>query len=190
MRNPTNQETTGLPRLSVAGFAMLVLVAILNGAQTSVSQWEARPSIDCDNGQTVHRHAEVNADRVNIRDLPTVFSNVLTQKNRPDPVTVVCEFGVWSRIALLDVGEETWVSTGLITLNQDQPLTTRERGVLFALFTIGLLGLLVSLYKPHWITKTSDLLMQTQNLPAHARPLISVTPTEHPARETHVHSSQ
>lgn len=183
MHNKTPELQTGLPRLSVAGFAVLLTVGVLNLAQTSPSQWNARPDVLCDNGQTVHRHAEVNADRVNIRDLPTVFSNVLTQKNRPDAVTVVCEFGVWSRIALIDVAPETWISTGLITLNPNQPLTVRERSVLIGLFSIGILGLLISLYRPHWIHKTSDVLMQTQNLPPHARPLISVTLEYHPARD-------
>ena len=79
--------------------------------------------VECDHGEAVHRYAEVNATRVNIRDLPTVFSKVLTQKSSPEEVTVVCEFGVWSRINLLEVGPETWISTGLITLVPDQPLT-------------------------------------------------------------------
>lgn len=183
MHNQTTDSKTGLPRLSVAGFAMIFLIAALNLSQTTVSQWNARPEIVCDNGQTVHRHAEVNADRVNVRDLPTVFSNVLTQKNRPDPVTVVCEFGVWSRVALLDIGTETWISTGLITLDQDQPLTDRERSVLITLFGIGVFGVLISLYRPQWIHKTVNALMQTQNLPPHARPLISAEPAYHPARD-------
>ena len=183
MRNQTTDSNTGLPRLSVAGFFMVLLIALLNLTQTSPSQWTARPDIACDNGQTVHRHAGVNADRVNIRDLPTVFSNVLTQKNRPDTVTVVCEFGVWSRIALTDVAPETWISTGLITLEPAQPLTPRERSVLIGLFSIGIFGLLISLYRPEWIHKTSDVFMQTQNLPPHARPLISVTSEYHPARD-------
>lgn len=183
MHNQPLDSPTGLPRLSVAGFAMLLVIGILNLAQTTPGQWTARPDIVCDNGQTVHRHAEVNADRVNIRDLPTVFSNILTQKNRPDPVTVVCEFGVWSRVALNEIGPETWISTGLITLNDNQPLTDRERGVLITLLGVGIFGLLISLYRPQWIHKTSDALMQTQNLPPHARPLISITSDYHPARD-------
>ena len=163
---------------------MLLGIALLNLLQTVPSQWSARPEITCDNGQTVHRHAEVNADRVNIRDLPTVFSNVLTQKNRPDALTVVCEFGVWSRVELLEIAPETWISTGLITLKPDQPLSLRERGVLVGLFAFGMLGLLISLYRPQWITKSSDLVLQTQNLPPHARPLISTTPQYHPARDS------
>lgn len=183
MHNQGLDSSTGLPRLSVAGFAIILLIGVLNLAQTSPNQWTARPEINCDNGQTVHRQATVNADRVNIRDLPTVFSNVLTQRNREDGVTVVCEFGVWSRIALTEVGSETWISSGLITLKPNQPLTARERGVLMTLFGVGILGLLISLYRPHWISKTSNALMQTQNLPAHACPLISVNPQYHPARD-------
>jgi hypothetical protein len=187
MRNQQHEAQTGLPRLSVAGFAMLLVIGVLNLAQTSPNQWNARPEVICENGQTVHRYAEVNATRVNIRDLPTVFSNVLTQKNQPDAVTVVCEFGVWSRIALLDVAPETWISTGLITLTPTQPLTAENRAMLIGLFTLGMVGLLISLYRPHWLHKTSDALMQTQYLPPHARPLISVTPEYHPARDAPSH---
>lgn len=178
MHNRQSENLTVLPRFSVAGFSVVLLIAVINLVQTSPSQWSARPAITCENGQTVHYYAQVNADRVNVRDLPTVFSNVLDQMNRPDPVTVVCEFGVWSRLALLDVESETWMSTGLITLNEDQPLSERERGVLISLFTIGIVGLLISLYRPEWISKASDLAMQTQHLPAHARPLISVDSNE------------
>jgi hypothetical protein len=41
----------------------------------------------------------------------------------------------------------------------------------------------MALYRPHWIAKTIDLLLQTQELPAHAKPLISVTPQHHPVRD-------
>ena len=178
-----NNPAVKRPRLSLAISGMLLLVALLNLGQTSFDQWDPRPGITCDNGEVVHRTAEVNADRVNIRDLPTVFSNVLGQKNRPDPVTVVCEFGVWSRAHLPELGPETWVSSGLITLTPDQPLAIRMKTVYLMLLFAGLGGLLVSLYRPHWITNISDLLMQTQNLPPHARPLISVKPQYHPARD-------
>ena len=183
MRNDISHNSTGLPRLSTAGCALILAIALINLTQTTQSQWSARPDITCDNGQQVHRHAEVNADRVNIRDLPTVFSNVLTQKNRPDAVTVVCEFGVWSQIDLKEVAPETWISTGLITLKPNQPLNPRQRGMLIGLFSFGILGLLISLYRPRWINHSADLLMQTQHLPPHARPLISITPQYHPARD-------
>ena len=125
MRNFKNTSPSGLPRVSIAVFGMFLAIALLNLGQTSVTQWAPRPDIECDNGEPVHRYAEVNATRVNIRDLPTVFSNVLTQKSAPDRITVVCEFGVWSRIDLLDVGNETWISMGLITLVAEQPLAPR-----------------------------------------------------------------
>ena len=180
----TSTSSIQKPYLPIAVSLVIWSVSILNLAQTSASQWSTRPDIICDNGQAVHRHAEVNADRVNIRDLPTVFSNVLTQKNRPDAVTVVCEFGVWSRVELLEIAPETWISTGLITLKPDQPLLHRERSVLVGLFIVGMLGSLIGLYRPQWITKSSDLLLQTQHLPPHARPLISTTPQYHPARDS------
>ena len=172
-----------MPRLSVGLFAVLAFVAVVNIFQTSPSQWRLRPSVACDNGDAVHRYAEVNATRVNIRDLPTVFSNVLTQKSMPEQVTVVCEFGVWSRIDLLDVGSETWISTGLITLLPEQPISGRMKAMYLGLLITGTFGLLVALYRPRWITKTVDLLIQTQDLPPHARPLISETPQYHPVRD-------
>lgn len=180
---PSHHTDLKRPRLALAISGMLLLVALLNLFQTSLEQWDPRPEVTCDNGEVVHRTAEVNANRVNIRDLPTVFSNVLGQKNRPDLITVVCEFGVWSRAHLPELGAETWISSGLITLTPDQPLAIRMKLVYLMLLFMGLSGLLISLYRPHWIANTSDLLMQTQNLPPHARPLISVTPQYHPARD-------
>ena len=163
---------------------MFFAIAILNLIQMSISQWAPRPGIECDHGKTVHRYAEVNAVRVNIRDLPTVFSNVLTQKTAPDQVAVVCEFGVWSRIDLLDIAPETWISSGLITLLPEQPLTVREKFVYLSLLICGLLGLLMALYRPHWISTAVDLLLQTQELPEHAKPLISTTRQYHPVRDS------
>ena len=183
MRNLENTKANKLPRVSIAVFGMFLAIALLNLSQTSFTQWAPRPDIECDNGEAVHRFAEVNATRVNIRDLPTVFSNVLTQKSAPDRITVVCEFGVWSRINLIDVGTETWISMGLITLVAKQPLTPRMKLVHLGLLVTGALGLLVALYRPRWITKAIDLLLQTQDLPAHAKPLISVVPQYHPVRD-------
>ncbi len=183
MHKPQLTQSSGLPRVSIAVFGMFLAIALLNLIQTSMSQWSPRPGIECDNGETVHRYAEVNATRVNIRDLPTVFSNVLTQKTAPDQVTVVCEFGVWSRVDLLEIGPETWISTGLITLLPEQPLTGRMKLVYLGLLVVGGLGLLMALYRPHWISKAVDLLLQTQELPAHAKPLISTTPQYHPVRD-------
>jgi hypothetical protein len=184
MHNPNLTQSNGLPRVSIAVFGMFLAIAVLNLIQTDLLQWAPRPGIECDNGEAVHRYAEVNATRVNIRDLPTVFSNVLTQKSIPDQVTVVCEFGVWSRIDLLEIGPETWISTGLITLLPDQPLTGRMKLVYLGLLVIGGCGLLMALYRPHWIAKAMDLLLQTQELPAHAKPLISVTAQYHPVRDS------
>lgn len=169
--------------IQLSVFGILILVGLLNISRTQWQQWTLRPNIQCDNGEAVHRYAEVNATRVNIRDLPTVFSNVLTQKNAPDRVTVVCEFGVWARIDLLEIESETWISQGLITLVPKQPLSERMILVYLGLLVVGALGLLVALYRPHWITKAIDLLLQTQELPAHAKPLISVTPQYHPVRD-------
>ena len=183
MRKTRPTQPGGLPRVSIAIFAMFLAIALLNLVQTDLSQWEPRPGIECDNGDVVHRYAAVNATRVNIRDLPTVFSNVLTQKNAPDHVTVVCEFGVWSRIDLLEIGSETWISQGLITLLPKQPLSGRMKLVYLGLLVVGALGLLVALYRPRWISKAIDLLLQTQELPAHAKPLISVSPQYHPVRD-------
>ena len=167
------KSQTTKPWITLSASCLLVLVALLNLVQTEAAQWQARPNIECDNGQSTHRFAEVNADRVNIRDLPTVFSTVLAQTNRPDPVIVVCEFGVWSRTAQLELAEETWISTGLITLTDAQPLPKETRVAIFSMFLIGLAGLVIGLYRPSWINRAQDLVMQTQDLPPHARPLIS-----------------
>ena len=183
MRNFKNTQASGLPRVPIAVFGMFLVIALLNLSQTNFKQWAPRPNIECDNGEPVHRYTEVNATRVNIRDLPTVFSNVLMQKSAPDRITVVCEFGVWSQIDLLDVGTETWISMGLITLVAKQPLTSRIKLVYLGLLIIGALGLLIALYRPNWITRAIDLLLQTQDLPEHAKPLISVVPQYHPVRD-------
>ena len=143
-KESTSKFIAPLPKISAAGFSMLLVVAIANLTQTSLSQWNTRPGITCDHGNSVHRYAEVNADRVNIRDLPTVFSNVLTQKNRPDKVVIVCEFGVWSRIDLSEISSETWISRGLISLASDQPITIRMKGVFLGLFLFGAAGLMLS----------------------------------------------
>lgn len=166
-----------------ATFGVCLMVGLLNIAQTTSAQWSMRPGIACDNGNTVHRFAEVNATRVNIRDLPTVFSNVLTQKSTPDKVTIVCEFGVWSRIDLTQVAAETWISSGLISLSDKQPVPPRMKVVYLGLITVGLLGIIISLYRPTWIRASIDIILQTQELPPHAKPLISVTPQYHPARD-------
>lgn len=175
--------TTKFPVIQLSTFGILIIVATLNVSMTQWDQWAPRPGVECDHGEVVHRYAEVNATRVNIRDLPTVFSKVLTQKSSPERVTVVCEFGVWSRINLLEIGPETWISTGLITLVPYQPLTGRMKLIYLGLLVVGIVGLLVVLYRPHWVAKVLDLLLQTEELPAHAKPLISVTPQYHPVRD-------
>ena len=94
---PSQRSDPGILRGTVIIACLLLLIAVVNISQTSTTQWQPRPNINCDNGEAVHRFAFVNANRVNVRDLPTVFSNVLSQKNKNDPITVVCEFGVWSQ---------------------------------------------------------------------------------------------
>ena len=178
-----NRPDPGLIRLSIAISCVFLSVAILNLGKTSLSQWQPRPTVACDNGDPVHRFARVNANRVNIRDLPTVFSNVLDQKNRDDAITVVCEFGVWSRIDAPTIGADTWISSGLITLEQAQPLSIRMKGALLFFLILGSSGLIISRWYPSWIESCVDLLLQTQQLPPHARPLISVQPQYHPARD-------
>jgi len=164
-------------------FAAIAMIGIGKIGSTHSDQWVNRPSLECDNGRHVHQYVEVNASRVNIRDLPTVFSNVLTQKNTPDKLTVLCEFGVWSRVDLPNIAPETWISTGLINLLPEQPLTGRTKFLYLWLSSVGLVGLLMTWLRPQWITKAIDLLLQTQDLPAYAKPLISITPKYHPVRD-------
>ena len=178
-----NRPNLGLIRLSVVISCIFLSVAILNLSQTSLPQWQPRPPVTCDNGDWVHRFARINANRVNIRDLPTVFSTVLTQKNRDDAITVVCEFGVWSRIDAPTIGADTWISSGLITLEQAQPLSIRMKGALLFVLILGSSGLIVSRWRPSWMEGFVDLLLQTQQWPAHARPLISVQPQYRPVRD-------
>ena len=181
---PAPQQTDrGLLRVTMIIAGLFLLIAVVNISQTSMTQWQPRPNISCNNGEPVHRSAFVNANRVNIRDLPTVFSNVLVQKNKNDPITVVCEFGVWSRISAEAIGPDTWISSGLITLNQSQPVSIRMKATLLIFLSLGLTGLAVCLWYPKAIERFVDLLLQTQQLPPHARPLISVKPQYHPARD-------
>ena len=176
------QIDRGLIRLTIIISSLFLFIAILNIAKTSITQWQPRPDITCDNGDPVHRFAFVNANRVNIRDLPTVFSDVLSQKNRNDPITVICEFGVWSRIDAPVVGDETWISSGLITLDPNQPVSIRMKATLLIFLILGIGGLAICRWYPLAIERFVDLLLQTQQLPPHARPLISVKPEYHPAR--------
>jgi hypothetical protein len=169
--------------MTIGFFTIFLLIGLGQIAQSNFGQWSTRPNIVCDNGEAVHRYAEVNARRVNIRDLPTVFSNVLHQKSYPERVTIVCEFGVWSRIALLETAPETWISSGLITLLPDQPFSIRTKLLFCGFSAFGLFGLLVAFYRPHWLKAALDILLKTQDLPPHARPLISKTPQFHPARD-------
>ena len=186
MRNstlPSQRSDPGILRGTVIIACLLLLIAVVNISQTSIAQWQPRPNINCDNGEAVHRFAFVNANRVNIRDLPTVFSNVLSQKNKNDPITVVCEFGVWSRISAEAIGPDTWISSGLITLDQSQPVSIRMKAALLIFLSLGLIGLAICRWYPKAIERFVDLLLQTQQLPPHARPLISVKPEYHPARD-------
>lgn len=179
----TNGPDPGLIRLTIVISCLFLSVAILNLSKASLSQWQPRPDVACENGDSVHRFARVNANRVNIRDLPSVFSNVLDQRNRDDAITVVCEFGVWSRIDAPAIAVDTWISSGLITLEQAQPLSIRMKSTLLFFLILGLSGLVMSRWCPSWIAAFVDLLLQTQQLPPHARPLISVQPRYHPARD-------
>lgn len=181
---PALQQTNlGLLRVTMIIAGLFLLIALVNISQTSMTQWQARPNISCGNGEPVHRFAFVNANRVNIRDLPTVFSNVLSQKNKNDPITVICEFGVWSRISAEAIGPDTWISSGLITLDHSQPVSIRMKATLFIFLSLGLTGLAICRWYPRAIERFVDLLLQTQELPPHARPLISVKPQYHPARD-------
>lgn len=181
-----NRPDPGLIRLTIVTSCIFLSVAILNLGKTSLSQWQPRPAVTCNNGEPVHRFVRVNANRVNIRDLPSVFSNVVDQKNQDDRITVVCEFGVWSQIDAPTIGPDTWISSGLITLEQAQPLSIRIKSALLFFLILGLSGLIISRLYPSWIGSFVDLFLQTQQLPPHARPLISAQPQYHPARDRQV----
>ena len=177
MRNTMPAEKPidrGIIRVFVVISMLFLCVASLNIFKSDWSEWKTRPSGQCDNGDVVHRFAYTNANRVNIRDLPTVFSNVLTQKNRNDEVTVICEFGVWSRIYEPVYGSEIWISSGLISLQSNQPLSIRMKVILLMLLFAGASGLVICRLQPRWIDRAVNFLLQTQDLPPHAKPLISV----------------
>ena len=72
------------------------------------------------------------------------------------------------------IGPDTWISSGLITLNQNQPVSIRMKATLLIFLSLGLTGLAVCRWYPKAIERSVDLLLQTQQLPPHARPLISV----------------
>lgn len=139
--------------------------------------------MECDNGMPAYRFASISATRVNIRNMPTVFSQVLMQKNEPDSVLIICEFGVWSRIYEPNLATEAWVSSGLILLDRVQPLTLRDKLLLILLVSLGAFGLTISIFRLSWLELLIQLVLQTQELPPHARPLISKQPKFHPARD-------
>lgn len=173
----------GLLKIFIIISSLFLCVSTLNIFKTDWVEWKPRPSVECDNGDSVHRFVYINANRVNIRDLPTVFSTVLSQKNKNDEATIICEFGVWSRINEPNIESEKWISSGLITAQRNQPLSARTKIILLSLFIFGSTGLIICQLKPRWIYSAVNLILQTQELPAHAKPLISATQEFSVARE-------
>ncbi len=167
-------------RIMLAASGLVFVIALTQIIKTSSSQWYSRPDIPCEQGVEVHQLARINADRVNLRDLPTVFSTVLTQANAGDPAMVVCVFGAWSQLAGDPPGQIQWVSTGLITPDTDQPLSLQSRVSLILMALIGALWLAMSALKPTWLPAVADWLFKTRDLPPHAQPLIKKSVTEVP----------
>ena len=96
----------------------------------------------------------------NIRDLPTVFSNVLTQKSAPDRITVVCNLGMVT-IDLLDVGNETWIYGP--NNASCRATTDAAHKAVFRPSDKGTRSL-IALYRPRWITSAIDLLTSNPRL--------------------------
>lgn len=159
-------------RLMLAASGLVFMIALIQIVQTSSSQWQSRPDVPCEQGMEVHQTAQINANRVNIRDLPTVFSTVLKQANTGDPVTVVCVFGAWSQIANSATDPIQWVSSGLITPEEAQPLPVQSRLSLILMAVVGALWLGLSAFRPTWIPTVTQWLFKTHELPPHAQPLI------------------
>ena len=51
------QTDPGLLRVTMIIAGLFLLVAFVNISQTSMTQWQPRPNISCDNGEPVHRAA-------------------------------------------------------------------------------------------------------------------------------------
>ena len=168
-------------RLMLAASGLVFVIALIQILQTSSRQWQPRPDIACEQGLAVHQTAQINANRVNIRDLPTVFSTVLTQANTGDPVTVVCVFGAWSQIATTATDPVQWVSSGLITPEEAQPLPVQTQLSLLLMAIVSALWLLLSAIRPTWIPSAAQWVFKTDELPPHAQPLIKKSEVAVPA---------
>lgn len=168
-------ETPATPlqrRIMLAASGLCLLIALSQILQTTTAQWQSRPEIACDQGMAVHQHAKINANRVNIRDLPTVFSSVLRQVNSGEDVTVVCVFGAWSQVAGESTTQPQWISSGLITPEPKQPLAGRTKLGLILMALVSAIWLALSALRPTWLPRLIQWVVKTDTLPPHAQPLI------------------
>ncbi len=164
------------------GFGVLLaLVMLSQWWQTPLSAWQLRPAVSCEQGDEVHRTGSISTDRVNVRSLPTVFSNVLSQVNEGHPVEVVCQFGAWSQVFEPDLAEVTWISSGLINLDEVAPLSWVSRVGLILGWVMAIAMMLIAYLKPKTVHGVVDWILQTGDLPEHAKPLIS-NPKRHHTR--------
>lgn len=160
----------------VLGFAVLIwLVTLVQLIQTPLSAWQIRPAITCEQGTTVHQTGVISANRVNIRALPTVFSDVIQQVNEGHPVVAVCQFGAWIQIAEPNTDAITWVSRGLVLLDETPPLSAASRVGLIASLLLSMAIMAIASLRPHGVNRAVFWLMQTGDLPEYAKPLISNT---------------
>lgn len=158
----------------VLGLCLIfLLISTIQFTHHPLSAWNVRPSVVCEQGKPVHQTGTISAERVNIRALPTVFSDVVTQVNENHPVVVVCQFGAWSQIKEPDFDGPTWVSSGLVLLDDSQPLAFATKTGLIGVFLLSLGGLLLVRQRPGAINQGVAWVMQTGDLPEHAKPLIS-----------------
>lgn len=156
------------------GFGLVLgFITLSQWSQNPWSAWKIRPSVTCEQGEAVHRTGHISTDRVNVRSLPTVFSDVLGQVGENYPVTVVCQFGSWSQVDEPKLGEVAWISSGLILLDDTIPLSWASRLglILGILASIGLMTL--AYLQPRRIQDSIHWLLQTGDLPDYAKPLIS-----------------
>ena len=175
MRAPQSTDSSSItPSRVILGLsAVLLAISIVQLFQNPLSAWSIRPSVTCEQGDVVHQTGVISANRVNIRAQPTVFSEVVTQVNEDHPIVVVCQFGAWSQIKEPNLEGPTWVSSGLMLLDANQPLSTGAKIGMIASLLFSLGGLAPAHFRPAIIDRGTRWLMQTGDLPDYAKPLIS-----------------
>lgn len=150
-----------------------LVITVIDLYQTPQASWSSRPEVTCEQGLPVHQFAVVNGETVNVRELPTVFSEVKTQVTEGTALVVVCQFGAWSQIITGDEAGERWISSGLITPDDHQPLSLQQRVRLILGAVLSLIVTVLAWARPALIGRIIRWILASGELPEYAKPLIS-----------------